>query len=358
MGPDASVRLYQTLITLARQKYGAKVNQDYPEVILHSVPVPDFIENKHRLPDALAMLRQSAAELGPLSGILGIACNTAHLLIEELRAQTSTPFVSMIESTAQAAAAMTKKKVEILATPTTLRSRLYQDALEKYALEPVIPTGEQEEKLAAVISEIIAGNFETTAKELVSIADDLVFRGAETIILGCTELPLVFPKAYPVPIVNSLQVLADALLARYYDRELVTNMMREKKNKVLFVCQSNVGRSQMAEGFYNSLAPQRATSAGIENCAKKYNYRPTPEVVAVMAEKGIDVSQQRIKQLNADMVSQAELVVVLCHRKQCPNYVLNSNKVVFREVKDPFNQDANVVRSIRDEIKTIVEGLI
>lgn len=54
--------------------------------------------------------------------------------------------------------------------------------------------------------------------QLEKIANDLTSRGAEAIILGCTELPLVFPKKYSLPVYkNSVEILAMALLRRYYE---------------------------------------------------------------------------------------------------------------------------------------------
>jgi aspartate racemase len=216
MGPDASVRLYKIMIDSARSKYGAKENQDYPDILLHSVPVPDFISDQKRMSEALGMLKTSTRQLGSVCGILGMACNTAHILLDALRSQTATPFLSMVGLTASASANGGYKKIGLLATPTTFRSRLYQSALREKGIEIITPSADQIDQLGGIVDAILAGDFSRTRRQLTAIADGLVERGAEAIILGCTELPLVFPEKYQVPVISSLAVLADALLEEYY----------------------------------------------------------------------------------------------------------------------------------------------
>ncbi len=58
MGPDASARLYQRMIELAREEFGAKENEDYPEIILHSIPLPDFITQENKQKQSLTMLAE------------------------------------------------------------------------------------------------------------------------------------------------------------------------------------------------------------------------------------------------------------------------------------------------------------
>lgn len=69
--------------------------------------------------------------------------------------------------------------------------------------------------LEQIIRNVIAGkNTRLDNLELIKIAKSLVNRGAEGIILGCTELPLIFPKKFEIPVFDSLEILARALLKR------------------------------------------------------------------------------------------------------------------------------------------------
>ena len=65
--------------------------------------------------------------------------------------------------------------------------------------------------------------------------------------------------------------------------------------KVLFVCQANVGRSQMAEAYYNfHTQSSDVRSVGVEDFREKYHHRPTAKIIDTMLEKGINISNQRI----------------------------------------------------------------
>ncbi len=217
MGPDASAALYTLLIEKARTDFGATRNEDYPDILLHSIPVPDFITNKDNVPAALTMLQASVRGLTPLCSCFGIACNTAHLLLPELEQETSVPFVSMIEAVAAEVRKRGYKKVGLMATPTTFRSRLYQESLQTDCAV-ITPSETQVDELGNIVNEILAGGFATTRNRLIEIADDLRSQGSEAIVLGCTELPLVFPHTYMLPVLSSLDALSTALLRVFYPR--------------------------------------------------------------------------------------------------------------------------------------------
>ncbi len=129
--------------------------------------------------------------------------------------------------------------------------------------------------------------------------------------------------------------------------------------KVLFVCQANVGRSQMAEAFYNFHTQSNdAISAGVEDFREKYQHKPTREIIEAMLEKGIDISHQRIDFLTPGMLTNADQVVVLCSKDLCPEFLLENGKVVFREIEDPHQQDLKTIQRIRDQIGGLVLELV
>lgn len=124
--------------------------------------------------------------------------------------------------------------------------------------------------------------------------------------------------------------------------------------RVLFVCQANVGRSQMAESFYNfHTRSNDAISAGVEDFREKYHYKPTREIIEAMLEKGIDISHQRIDFLTPGTLTKTDQIVVLCSKDLCPKFLLENKKVTFREIEDPHQQDEKTIQRIRDQIKKI-----
>jgi len=146
-----------------------------------------------------------------------LACNTAHLLIDELRKETNKPFVSLLEELPAALLKSKIKKVGLLATPTAIKSEMYQEVMKKKGLEVVVPDDGDQRLLGKIIAETIAGkNYEENGVKVQKIARTLLDRGAEGIIEACTEIPLIFPKQHLVPVFDTLDILAKAVLERYY----------------------------------------------------------------------------------------------------------------------------------------------
>lgn len=218
MGPEASGYLYRLLIEKAISDFGAVNNDDFPEIILHSIPVPDFISSDEQKEKALEMLKERVALLNKTNiGCLAIACNTAHVLLPDLQQVSKVPFISMIAAVSDGVKADGIKTVGILGTPSTLRSKLYQRALSKEGIEAIIPAEKDFLIMEKAIRDVIKGKItKADARALATLAHKLKARGAQGIILGCTELPLVFPEKYSLPVYNSVAILAVALLQKYY----------------------------------------------------------------------------------------------------------------------------------------------
>jgi len=125
--------------------------------------------------------------------------------------------------------------------------------------------------------------------------------------------------------------------------------------KVLFVCVENAGRSQMAEAFakYYGKGKIEALSAGTMP-SKEVN----PLVVEVMREKGIDISGNKPKLVNTQIIQEADAVIVMGCGAQgfCPAPLLK--KVVDWELEDPKDKPIEKVREIRDEIGKRTKKLI
>lgn len=223
MGPEASSYMYKMLIDLSIKHFDAENNDDFPEIILYSIPVPDFISNSKDKDIALRMLRGRVKDLNKLNiDSLSIACNTAHVLLEELQKESKVPFISMVDEVVREISLDNVKQVGILGSPSTLKSKLYQRKLNKFGIIAIVPKGKQIEMLEKAIRSVIKGNStDNDYKILIEIADNLKERGAEAILLGCTELPIIFPLQYKIPVYNSVEILCMALLRRYYESNTI-----------------------------------------------------------------------------------------------------------------------------------------
>lgn len=124
--------------------------------------------------------------------------------------------------------------------------------------------------------------------------------------------------------------------------------------KVIFACVHNAGRSQMAAAFFNQLADRekaRAVSAGTEP-----GLRVHPEVLAVMQEIGIDLSNAKPQKLTEDLAKDADLLITMGCGDKCP-YVPGLQRADW-PLRDPKGQPMEEVRAIRDEIRDRVQSLL
>ena len=123
---------------------------------------------------------------------------------------------------------------------------------------------------------------------------------------------------------------------------------------VIFACIHNAGRSQMAAAWFNALADSsqaRAISAGTAPGTRVH-----PEVLEVMKEVGIDLSQQKPQQLTDDLARQAQLLVTMGCGEQCP--VVPGLKRADWPLEDPKGKPLERVREIREEVRTRIVALL
>jgi arsenate reductase len=124
--------------------------------------------------------------------------------------------------------------------------------------------------------------------------------------------------------------------------------------KVIFACVHNAGRSQMAAAFFNHLADPskaQAISAGTEP-----GLRVHPEVLVMMQEIGVDLSNAKPQKLTEELARDAQLLITMGCGDKCP-YVPGLRRDDW-PLRDPKGLPASEVRAIRDDVKARVQNLI
>jgi arsenate reductase (thioredoxin) len=125
-------------------------------------------------------------------------------------------------------------------------------------------------------------------------------------------------------------------------------------NRVIFACVHNAGRSQMAAAWLNRLADP--TQAVAISAGTQPGSRVHPEVLAAMAEVGIDLSAARPQLLTAEVAADAGMLITMGCGDACPHV-----PGLARDdwpLEDPKGKPLERVREIRDEIRSRVEALV
>lgn len=218
MGPEATAYFYELIINQTK----AEKDQEHIKAIIYSNPeIPprtDAILGKVPIPTPLLVegfqrLKDSGADF------VVMPCVTAHYFYPEVKDQVDIPFVSLLDEAVKWAKDEVPelRKAGLIASSGTMESRLFYNAFANAGIEVLNPEEEEQNQVMEAIfgpKGIKAGFISGFPKEtLVNIAKVLVARGADAIIAGCTEVPLVLKDLdIPVPLIEPLRIAAQACI--------------------------------------------------------------------------------------------------------------------------------------------------
>jgi len=219
MGPEATLDFFKKII----RNTEAKRDQDHLRIIIYNNPkIPDRTPavlgtGKSIIPD-MVKTAKSLEKAG--ASFIVIPCVTAHYFIDDFRKQVNIPIISLIEELGREIVDNYSyiKKVGLLATSGTIKGGHVQNRLEKLGIQILIPSEDLQEEL---VMEAIYGkkgikagyiNYENKEK-FIKITELLIKKGAEGIIAGCTEIPLVLKQNdIPIPLFDTILILAKAAI--------------------------------------------------------------------------------------------------------------------------------------------------
>ena len=218
MGPEATIELFAQIVRRTR----AKKDRDHLRVLIDNNPkVPDRTKAVlHGGESCLPELVRSARALKRAGAdFIVIPCVTVHYFHGALQKRTSLPVLHIIEETAKRIRRRHPgvRRVGLLATTGTIQAGLFQKALKGTKLELLVPSEEtQTNVVMKAIYAIKADGATTQARTLVrGAAQELLDRGAEIVVAGCTEIPLVLKDGdLPVPVIDPIAILAEAAIVK------------------------------------------------------------------------------------------------------------------------------------------------
>ena len=213
MGPEATVDIFQKIVHFTN----AEKDQDHLHIIIDNNPkIPDrtmSIKTGDR--EIVSALTDTAKNLEKAGAdFIIIPCNTAHFFLEDIEKAISIPIINMIKETVRDAVEDGVNPVGILATIGTIQTELYQNELEKNGVPLILPEPRSQEIIMDAIMHIKAGDDKKSiARVLYKESKKLIKRGARSFILGCTEIPLVFPfEKIKEPVFDATTILAQAAI--------------------------------------------------------------------------------------------------------------------------------------------------
>ncbi|HER24162.1 MAG TPA: amino acid racemase [Candidatus Atribacteria bacterium] len=212
MGPEATIDLFYKIIKFTP----AEKDQDHLRIIIDNNPkIPDrtaaILRNGK---DPLPALQETARNLEKAGAdFIIIPCNTAHYFLSSIQESVNIPVLNMIKETAQETKKRIPqiKKIGLLASMGIYKSKIYQQHFNKYNIEIISPQEKDKEEIMKAIYAVKAGDLSNEIREdILKITHKLVDKGAEAIIAGCTEIPLILKEGdTSLPLIDPTQVLAE-----------------------------------------------------------------------------------------------------------------------------------------------------
>lgn len=191
LGPMATAYYLELVVRMT----DAKRDQDHPEIIIMNIPtIPDrtaYImgDSQEDPGQPMISLGKELKRLG--AEVIATPCVTAHYFHERLQTEIGLPVIHVIERTAALIREQGIRRVGLMATDGTVQSGIFQQKLEQAGLETVLPDGQAQQGVMALIYNQIKAGLPADMELFAQIRDSLRCAGAEVVILGCTELSLL-----------------------------------------------------------------------------------------------------------------------------------------------------------------------
>jgi aspartate racemase len=225
MGPEATTDFFTRIVKGTR----AKKDQDHLRILIDNNPkVPNrTLAIQGKGPSPLPELIQSAKGLEKSGAdFIAIPCVTAHYFHGPLQKRVKIPVLHIVEETMKYLQTRLKAihKIGLLATSGTIQSGLFQKAFSLSGIELILPNPELQKNkvMEAVFGKrgIKAIGPSEKSKRLILVAShELIRQGAQAILAGCTEIPLVLRDGdLPVPVIDPVAILAKAVIEKAQGR--------------------------------------------------------------------------------------------------------------------------------------------
>ena len=222
MGPAASAELYKKIIQYCQTQYHCVQDEDFPQIFVNSLTLLGFDEKGIVKPDLVkSQLIEGIKQLEPLVDIIVIPCNTVHVFINDLRLISNVPILSILELTAEKLQDHQNKCIGLLSSASTRQMKIYHSKLEPNGVKVLSLDGKEQLKIDTIIERVMGGNQTMhDDKILQKISENLRRKGADAIVIGCTELPFAMKQMSGLPTYDTLQILAEGIVDEIFREKM------------------------------------------------------------------------------------------------------------------------------------------
>ncbi len=224
IGPEATGEFYLNLVRGLQQSGVISNNTDFPQIFINSIPAPELI-SENISDEQLSPYRSGLKELDSFNvNVIVMVCNTIHLYYTKLQTGIRAPIIDLRQKVKERMLREGIKKVSVLGTPATIKNGLYRFDV----IDAINPSPQEIESLSDAIFKYNKGEDKEAQQQIVErIARKCLDRGAETILLACTELAVML-KDVNIRKIDTLGVLVEATIDFYKRLQYKMEEFREK----------------------------------------------------------------------------------------------------------------------------------
>lgn len=198
----STVDYYRYINQLANEKRGSL---NFAPILLYSISFNDVksladASDWNNLGKLLSGVAKNLESAGAEAIVL--CANTTHIVAEKIEEEISIPLIHITDATAKEILQQSLKTVALLGTKFTMDNDFYRARLNCYGIETIIPNDEERDFIHSSIFEELGKDIFTveTKERYLNIIQNLHRRGAEGVIFGCTEIPMLLkPEDCPIP---------------------------------------------------------------------------------------------------------------------------------------------------------------
>jgi aspartate racemase len=217
---EGAALCYQAICREASTRIG---KNDHPRITIDSIPLAAWMAAFDAGDHAgVAAIMLDSARLLAEAGCDFLVCpdNSAHLAWDDLQTESPLPWIHIADTVGAEARRIGSTRVGLLGTRFTMTGPVYPNALGALGIDVVVPAEDDQADVDRIIfEELIDGIIVATSRtRYVEVIARLAERGADSVALACTEIPLLIaPDDSPLPTLDSTRLLASAALTRAID---------------------------------------------------------------------------------------------------------------------------------------------